>query len=250
MRPYAFFLDIDGTLFDRDLLPERNVRAIAEAQRRGHLFFLNTGRGFAHIPAEILRRIRFDGFVCALGTYARVKDEVLLNVPMPKELVYRSAEMMLAHPQGGRLQGEKYIFHVGHPGEDGVEIRSLTELDRFPDFICNKITFDGTPPESWLGELSETLRIYRFPDYVEGGTRGYDKATGLRLVLEHLGMDREQSVAVGDSSNDVDMLRYAGLSVVPENGEAEMKAMAGLIIGRCRDGAVGSFLEEFLGMDP
>lgn len=246
MKPYAFFLDIDGTIFDRGLLPERNVRAIARARGRGHLFFLNTGRGYAHVPAEVLRRIRFDGFVCALGTYVRVGDEVLLNVPMSRALTYRAAEMMLAHPRGGRLQGERYIFHVGHPGEDGIEILSLGELDRYPDFICNKITFDGMPREEWVRELSRTLRIYRFPDYTEGGTRGYDKATGVRCVLERLGLERERSVAIGDSRNDEDMLRYAGTAVVPENGEAEMKALAHRVIGPCRDGGVGAFLEEFL----
>ena len=246
MKPYAFFLDIDGTLFDRGFLPERNVSAIAEARRRGHLFFLNTGRGYAHVPAEVRQRIEFDGFVCALGTYVRVGDEVLLNVPMSRALTYRSAEMMLAHPRGGRLQGEKYIFHVGHPGEDGIQIRSLEELDRYPDFVCNKITFDGTPRRAWVRELSRTLRIYRFPDYTEGGTRGYDKATGIRCVLERLGLERAQSVAIGDSRNDEDMLRYAGTAVVPENGEAEMKALARRVIGNCRDGGVGAFLEEFL----
>ncbi len=249
MKPYAFFLDIDGTIFDRDCLPDRNVRAIAEARRRGHLFFLNTGRGYAHIPAEVTRRIRFDGFVCALGTYVRVGDEVLLNVPMPRELTYRSAEMMLSHPLGGRLQGEKYIFHVGHQGEDGIRIMSLEELDRYPDFICNKITFDGHPRRAWLRELSKDLRIYRFPDYTEGGTRGYDKATGIRCVLEHLGLERERPVAIGDSRNDEDMLRDAGLAVVPADGERAMRRIADRVIGRCREGGVGAFLEDFLGME-
>ena len=48
-QPHAVFLDIDGTLLSGGVLPEANVRAIREAQARGHKILLNTGRAYSFI---------------------------------------------------------------------------------------------------------------------------------------------------------------------------------------------------------
>ena len=251
MERYAVFLDIDGTLYDHGFLPERNVTAIRRAQALGHLFFLNTGRALAHVPAAVRQKIPFDGFVCGLGTYVRLGDEVLLNRAVPPEICRRAAEMMLQIHGTGRLQGDTMVFHVGRPGEDGIWLRSAEELDRYPDFRCNKITFDGRPPEWCMRELEKYFKIYSFPDYTETAVMGYDKAGGMRLVLERLGIPREKSVAIGDSANDEEMLRYAGVSVAMGDGEEQIRKLCGFVTGPCREGGVGEFVERFfLDRDP
>ena len=55
---------------------------------------------------------------------------------------------------------------------------------------------------------------------------GADKAEGLRLLAQSLGLEAAQVMAIGDSGNDVSMLRWAGLSVCMANGSAAAKAEA------------------------
>ncbi|HEU0173243.1 MAG TPA: HAD family hydrolase [Blastocatellia bacterium] len=52
---------------------------------------------------------------------------------------------------------------------------------------------------------------------------GVDKAFGLRKVCERLGIPLNQVAAIGDSWNDLPMLRLAGFSACPKNAVAEVK---------------------------
>ena len=54
---------------------------------------------------------------------------------------------------------------------------------------------------------------------------GVDKGLGLRQLADHLGLDRGQVMAIGDSYNDEEMLRYAGLAVAMGNANDYIKAL-------------------------
>ena len=62
---------------------------------------------------------------------------------------------------------------------------------------------------------------------VSGGTNndeitapGADKGAGLLALADHLGIPREQTMACGDSENDLAMLDAAGFAVAMANSEA------------------------------
>ena len=55
---------------------------------------------------------------------------------------------------------------------------------------------------------------------------GVDKGLGLKKLAAHLGLDMSQVMAIGDSGNDVDMLREAGLGVAMANATGDAKAAA------------------------
>jgi 5-amino-6-(5-phospho-D-ribitylamino)uracil phosphatase len=56
------------------------------------------------------------------------------------------------------------------------------------------------------------------------------KAGAVRKIAEMLEVEAEEVLALGDAPNDVDMLLWAGMSVVPENGWPEAKAVADLVV--------------------
>ena len=58
---------------------------------------------------------------------------------------------------------------------------------------------------------------------------GADKADGLDLLTQALGLKACHVMAVGDSENDLSMLRWAGLAVCMANGSAEAKVAADYI---------------------
>lgn len=55
---------------------------------------------------------------------------------------------------------------------------------------------------------------------------GADKGDGLRMLADVLGLTADEVMAIGDSENDISMLRYAGLPVVMGNGLPHVKPLA------------------------
>ncbi len=52
---------------------------------------------------------------------------------------------------------------------------------------------------------------------------GHGKAALIKIIEEKLSLPHELTVAIGDSLNDTDMLKYAAVSVAMENAPAEVK---------------------------
>ena len=63
-------------------------------------------------------------------------------------------------------------------------------------------------------DLSEILDfIDREQGFYEIVPKGYSKATAIRYITEYLNIPMEDTVAIGDSNNDLDMLRYVQNSI-------------------------------------
>jgi len=55
---------------------------------------------------------------------------------------------------------------------------------------------------------------------------GVSKGSALKTLAERLGVDRKETMAIGDNWNDVDMLEWAGQGVMMGNAALELRAMA------------------------
>jgi hypothetical protein len=55
---------------------------------------------------------------------------------------------------------------------------------------------------------------------------GTHKAVGIQVVEKHLGIKREDIVAIGDSANDIEMLEYAAIGIAVEDGHPKVLAVA------------------------
>ena len=57
---------------------------------------------------------------------------------------------------------------------------------------------------------------------------GVSKGWALERMAARLGVDREETMAIGDNWNDVDMLEWAGQGVLMGNADLELRTMAKL----------------------
>ena len=73
---------------------------------------------------------------------------------------------------------------------------------------------------------------------------GIDKGVGLADLCETVGLTLADAVSVGDSANDVGMLKVAGLSACMANGTPDAKAAADRIIGDVREDGLAALIEE------
>ena len=99
MERKLLFFDIDGTLIPAidAPVPESTKQALKLAQEAGHYIFINTGRPKSIVPKRLFE-IGFDGYLCGCGSYAIVKDQVLLDQRFEKE---RCRELFLQAKEMG-----------------------------------------------------------------------------------------------------------------------------------------------------
>ena len=59
--------------------------------------------------------------------------------------------------------------------------------------------------------------------------KGIDKGYGLSVVADSLGISRDETVAVGDSMNDLAMVEWAGVGVAVSNADERLKSAADIV---------------------
>jgi len=249
MKPYIFFLDIDGTLAHAGKVPEENVCAIKEARQKGHFVFINTGRSYAHIPEEILSAAPYDGFVCGLGTDIRFREERIFSKALSLSVLEKATEIFLAIPDAFVIfEGEDKLYLIGGESlpESGEEITSPKDFpEKYPDAKISKITRSNLKEEP-LSTLCDVLEPYIHPTYAEYGQKDCDKARGMHFVAEKLGVPNERCVAIGDSANDKEMLEAAGIAVVMGNHTPGMEQYADFITDTAQRAGVAKAIRKLI----
>jgi hydroxymethylpyrimidine pyrophosphatase-like HAD family hydrolase len=94
--------------------------------------------------------------------------------------------------------------------------------------------------------LEDQFQLNIFPDYVEAIIKGEDKGNAIKVILGVIGIDRKNSIALGDNINDIDMLHYAGLGVAMGNAVPELKAIAGFVTKKCGEGGAAEMLRRYV----
>lgn len=227
------FFDIDGTLSPERIgaeIPESTIRSIHQAQKNGHLMFINTGRCMQNIEPQH-RAIGFDGIVAGCGTNLYLGDKELFHIKRNPEIcrrvllsarahkidiVFESKERIsYDHSRTLSEHANSLIFRMRERGYD------LDEDVDLPGFVFDKfIIWDepGCERDAFFDEIREWYQIIdrgnRFYEFVP---HGYSKATGIQAILDHYHLPLSAAHAVGDSTNDLPMLDYVPHSIAMGN---------------------------------
>lgn len=67
------------------------------------------------------------------------------------------------------------------------------------------------------------------PELLEFLSPAANKAVGARTLTEKLGVRPEETMAFGDGNNDVEILKWAGMSVAMNHGRASARSAARLV---------------------
>ncbi len=262
-KQLIFFFDIDGTILPENIHPRRipddTLAAIRAAQAQGHLCLINTGRGYGCIDRYILG-LGFDGIVSGCGAMATLGDRVLWRHPPLS--VERSREIIAAARDCGCwcvFEGYDHrafdaLFEAPTPEQranaeaqakaGGIPDLFLGEEPEFPmlKFLINKkrggdwARLEALVPELDFVQFNET--------WIECPPKGFDKGRALIRVMEHLGLPLSQSVAVGDSVNDLPMLRVCPNSVAMGNGSAKEHPVS-YVTGEADKGGIAQMMRHF-----
>lgn len=250
MNHKTVFVDFDGTFGDFGGIPLAHLDAVRIARAAGHRVFLCTGRPRVMVPRS-LREGVFGGLICAAGGYVEVAGQVLTDIRFPAELGDRTAAALIAADATFLLEAPDRLFTVTGARERIAAAAAVFDPDGHAELLrdlrtaddlsgcsfAKAVVFDSTVPVDQLaaqigpavGALPNSL-THTSGHSGELYQIGVDKAAGIRVVEAHLGLRREDIIAIGDGRNDLEMLQYAGVGVAVEESPDEVKAAAQLIV--------------------
>ena len=81
---------------------------------------------------------------------------------------------------------------------------------------------------------------------IEINAKEANKGAALKFLCEYLQIDREESAAFGDGSNDITMIRQAGTGIAMENGCPEVLEAAQQVVKSNEQDVVERWIEEYI----
>ncbi len=256
MEKYAIFLDIDDTLSYFDNFPnggvvsKENVDAINEVRKQGHYVFLNTGRATAWISRFVLDAVEVDGIVSGIGTQVLYHGEVIYEHMMDNNVVAAVLKGVESAGSFVLLGGadRNYIFNrPDYPIQNNpIVLASAEDFEKnHIEAKIQKVELFPAPDEA-KAVLEKYLQYFHHDGYSEGCPLGVSKAKGMLVAAEKLGIPQKNCIAMGDSINDVDMLKAAGISVAMGNADEEVKALADFVSKPCREHGVAYAIKQLV----
>lgn len=246
---YAVFLDIDGTLLGRDEdALKKNISIIQKVRSIGHKVYICTGRSAAYLPAMIDYEKSFDGIITGAGARIVMDGEVAFCSHVSFDAIKRFCDFSHDKPNIGMLEGTDVMFYFG---DDGIERPTCVKLDAENVYrLVNentrieKFAVTGVVDPQLSDIMGEDFIVMQHNGYAEVLQRDCSKSKAMLFVLEKLGFHRENSVAMGDSMNDFDMIEQAGIGVAMGNAITELKNIADMITEDVNDAGVAVALEK------
>lgn len=231
----VIFFDIDGTLVSEDglfTIPESTRQAISLTRRKGNITFINTGRTEFNVNKKV-RELGFDGYICGCGTYIEYMGEVLLCNSLKQDFCRMTAELLrkcgvtpVYEHKDGYFFDDKIVKTPALDNflesfvDDGIDVSRRVDDD---DFIFDKFVIwenESSDMELFRNEISRNFDIIdRGNGFYENVPLGFSKATAISFILKYLNIPIENAYAIGDSMNDLPMLKAVPNSVAMGGAE-------------------------------
>lgn len=257
-------IDLDDTLLDSGLqIAPECAEAIQAVRDKGVLVTLATGR--MHRSAlPYARQLNMD---LPLITYqgALVKSafssEVIYYQPLPHRQAGEIIEFFKTRGLHCHAYSDNDLFmesltpegryYEDLAGIKAVMVDDLARTVREQDALkIMAIIRDQELLLSLYMELTtqyKELHITRSkPIFIETMALQANKGLALQVVARHYGVDREEVLAIGDSYNDLDMIKWAGVGIAMANARPEVQAEADFITASNDEQGVAEALRKYV----
>lgn len=260
-------LDIDGTLTNsRKELTPRTRYALLEAQAQGKKVIIASGRhplGVYPIARD-LRLDAYGGYIMSFNGSKIIEcatDRTIVSRFFPREYladivgVIKDSNVTIITFDEKRIYANTKVNDYTYIERDVLKTDMVVVEDFVSEikFDVNKILLAGEPYE--LDEYQRILtkrydgllEIYKSaPYFLELMPFGVSKGSMLPLLLEKLGVNRDELIAFGDNYNDMTMIGYAGMGVAMGNGEPEIKKIANYVCATNDEDGIADVIYKFV----
>lgn len=260
-------LDLDGTLTNSEkIITPKTKKALFKAMQNGAIVVLASGRpthGITDLAIELELK-KYGGYILSYngGNIINCKDDsLLLAQTLPSEMIadisnfarkenvnilsYEN-EYIITHDKNCEYTNKESLINK-------MPIREVEDFASYVNFPLPKCLLLDDGDKLALTEIKakeafgNRLGVYRSePYFLEIVPQNVDKAYSLSLLLEKLGLTKQELICCGDGFNDLSMIKYAGLGVAMANAQKVVKAQADLVtLDNNNDGLV-PVIEKYL----
>jgi hypothetical protein len=261
-------LDVDGTLIGHGAYPSpRVVEAIAAAKAEGVGVILGTGRA-TEACYHLLKHLDLEGLHILFDGAAVVEwpsNEIIFLQALPPRAARRLIELSREYDLFLEIYAHDFYFiekdgALAEHQRQKLQITPLitdlmslvnrvkmvkgqllavdAEQKRRADLITQEMT--KFCKMSW--SLDPTNDIY----FGNAISRYVSKGNALREIIDYLGLNPRQIIAIGDSFNDAAIFEVAGTKIAMGHAPAGLKEMADWIAPTVEEDGVAVAIEKFI----
>jgi Cof subfamily protein (haloacid dehalogenase superfamily) len=253
-------LDLDGTLLNsRDEVSPRNRLAIRSALEAGVRVVLVTGRGI-DLPSRIAHELELNlPVICAHGALTKdfLSARVFGHIPVP----LRYAKPMLEFAEREHLSAAVYldecfyrlegsaVYMEDMRGPGWGEIASFNDVLRTAPTFIRFLGHDAV--EAMRGAFGDFPLHFKYESWgafeeCAVTSRDATKENALANLCKQFNIRSERVIAIGDSRNDIPMLRWAGLGIAMANALPEVRQAIATHTASNNDDGVALAIERFV----
>jgi Cof subfamily protein (haloacid dehalogenase superfamily) len=252
------FFDIDGTIFNHDerIITDNVINALKKLKDNGILICICTGRPYEMLASlkYFLDQIEFDFYITSNGQSIYEDGKLVYRNFLDKDDVQKIIKIAKDNNLTLSLIGDDVNITtqlndtiiqscdiIGTPIPQIVDI----PLD-FNKLVDHAVIYESTSYKNLFeGQLKKTVLTF-WSDYAFEFTPDNGvKVHGIKQVLNHLNIDKDDSIAFGDGNNDVEMLDYVGFGVAMGNASGYVKEHADYVTDSIYNDGVVQALKKF-----
>lgn len=254
-------LDIDGTILKKDYTFSEKVKdAIQKAVAKGVKVALVTGR--MHCAAEpIAKQLGIEAPIFSYqGALVKENGKTLLEASMDDKLARAVVEDLKQFDVQVNLYMNDTLYSEKEDDRltEYCDKRNLTyvikSFDDIEEIAAHKLLAIGSTPE-------ETTRVLEFlqekypdklyvvksmPIFCEITDKKVSKGLAIGKLLEHWGINKSNTIAIGDQDNDLEMLKAVKIGLAMGNATDSLKALSEIELPSVEDDGVAYAIEKFI----
>lgn len=261
-------LDVDGTLIGKGAYPSPAVtEAIVTAKTLGTTVVLGTGRA-TEACYHLLKHLNLNGLHILFDGAAVVEwpsNEIIFLQALPPRAAQRLIELSREH----RLFLEIYAHDFYFIEQDGLLAQHQREKLQINPLITDLMSLVNrikmvkgqllavdreqkqradliTQEMSTLCKMSWSLDPSNNIYFGNAISRYVSKGSALRDIIDYLGLDPSQVIAIGDSFNDVPIFEVAGTKIAMGHAPESLKQIADWVAPNVEEDGVAAAIRRFI----
>ncbi|MCC3867076.1 Cof-type HAD-IIB family hydrolase [Terrisporobacter mayombei] len=244
------FCDLDGTLYNNGISDE-DIKAIEEIEKEGVIFHVATGRVFKQAYNMLNEKIKLNGyFICENGSFIFDKyKNLIFKEPIDDYLVRKIisrfesdlAYLYLKYNGDIILSGGEEVF--SNYTKDYILDEEMFKKENFDNLVGNVGIVSNNMDELkrleyyYKNEFSEVCDIYLSGPYTLNIVPNHvSKRHGIEHICEKYNINLNEVATMGDSPNDICMLKDIKYSFAMDKSNKDVKESASYIVNSVRDG--------------
>lgn len=275
MKIRAVLMDMDGTLLGRSQVSVsyRNMTVLQQVIEKGVCVIPCTGRVYNMLPPQVLTQKGLRYFITSHG--ARVYDKEL-NASIYEDLIPADqSAKLLALLEGKRLYNEiaaNCTIYLEKAVADDLNMsvvpehhvwyvrdNCFTSVEKLSEFFIEhnieveKMNIYGIPKDIQR-EIYDEVTATGYITHTRPGT-GPDlefshitlnKLNATDALLNRLGISYEETLAIGDSSSDLEIIKRCGVGIAMGNAPDSIKAIADDVTGLNTENGLAQAFEKYI----